>query len=42
MARYDANVSMLFTDLPFLCRFEAAAAAGIRGGGVRLALGRAA
>ena len=28
MARYDANVSMLFTDVPFLRRFEAAASAG--------------
>jgi hydroxypyruvate isomerase len=28
MARYDANLSMLFTDLPFLRRFEAAASAG--------------
>jgi hydroxypyruvate isomerase len=28
MARYDANVSMLFTDVPFLRRFEAAATAG--------------
>jgi hydroxypyruvate isomerase len=28
MARYAANVSMLFTDLPFLRRFEAAASAG--------------
>jgi hydroxypyruvate isomerase len=28
MARYDANVSMLFTDLPYLRRFEAAASAG--------------
>ncbi len=28
MARYDANLSMLFTDLPFLRRFDAAASAG--------------
>jgi hydroxypyruvate isomerase len=28
MARYAANLSMLFTDLPFLRRFDAAAAAG--------------
>jgi hydroxypyruvate isomerase len=28
MPRYDANVSMLFTDLPFLRRFDAAASAG--------------
>jgi hydroxypyruvate isomerase len=28
MARYAANLSMLFTDLPFLRRFEAAASAG--------------
>jgi hydroxypyruvate isomerase len=28
MARYAANLSMLFTDVPFLRRFEAAASAG--------------
>jgi hydroxypyruvate isomerase len=28
MACYDANISMLFVDLPFLRRFEAAASAG--------------
>jgi hydroxypyruvate isomerase len=28
MARYAANLSMLFTDLPFLRRFDAAASAG--------------
>ncbi len=31
MPRYCANVSWLFTDLPFLRRFEAAAAAGFEG-----------
>ncbi len=30
MARFDANLSILFTDLPFLGRFEAAAARGFQ------------
>lgn len=31
MPRFAANLSMLFTELPFLDRFDAAAAAGFRG-----------
>ncbi|WP_072396626.1 2-oxo-tetronate isomerase [Hyphomicrobium sp. CS1GBMeth3] len=31
MPRFDANLSFLFTDLPFLDRFEAAARAGFKG-----------
>ena len=31
MPRFDANLTMLFTELPFLDRFEAAATAGFKG-----------
>src|SRR5690242_10016162 len=31
MPRFAANLTMLFTELPFLERFEAAAAAGFKG-----------
>ena len=31
MPRFAANLSMMFTDVPFLDRFEAAAKAGFRG-----------
>ena len=31
MARFSANLSMLFTERPFLDRFGAAARAGFRG-----------
>ena len=32
MPRFAANLSMLFTELPFLDRFEAAASAGFQAG----------
>ena len=31
MPKFSANLSMLFTERPFLARFEAAAQAGFRG-----------
>ena len=41
MPRFAANLSMLFTELPFMQRFEAAAAAGFEAVGLGDGVGRA-